>query len=101
MITVPVAPFFYAARLEGELCGRDNDVVLDAVWQSSVTGDSGNGPAIWTNGNILIVTPALIPGAYLEVLAECDPGILTVTATLDGEPIGSPITLELLVSSGV
>lgn len=93
--TVPVIPFFYAARLFGELCWRDNDVVLEPVWQSSVTFDSGNGPAVWTYGNILIVTHALVPWPYPYVMAPCDPGFLTVTASIDGEPVGSPITLEI------
>lgn len=90
-----VKPFFYAARVEGELCGRDKDVVLTPVWLNSITGDSSNGPNVWTKGNMLVVSPGLSNDSRL--LAPCDPGILTVTATLDGVAIGSPITLALSI----
>lgn len=87
---VPAGELFYAARLEGDLCGRDNDVVFDSVWLNLEGGPTDcPGPAVRTNGNMLIVTAA-VDGGYV---GECCTGILTVTATLDGELVGSPITL--------
>lgn len=92
---VPAGEFFYAARLEGDLCGRDNDVVFDAVWGNLDGGPTDcPGPAVRTNGNMLIVTAA-VDGGYV---GECCSGILTVTATLDGEPVGSPITLSFFAN---
>jgi len=91
----PVGPFFYAARVEGELCGRDNEVVISSVWVNASTGDGSNGPHIWSSGNILIVSADNSNGA----LTQCDPGVLTATAVLDGVQIGQSITLTILAGT--
>lgn len=93
-LAFPAGELFYVARLDGDLCGRDNDVVFDSVWSNLEGGPTDcPGPAVRTNGNMLIVTAA-VDGVYV---GECCPGILTVTATLDGELVGSPITLTFFM----
>lgn len=86
----PIPGSFAACRVEGDLCGRDKDVVLSYTW----VDDSGNSdlpPHIWTSGNILIVTPETVSCG----LASCNPGVLTVTASLDGVQIGTPVILTV------
>lgn len=90
-VTTPVPSFFYAAHIDGDLCGLDNEVVITAAWPYNSFH-----PNIWTFGNILIVSPSISNG----VMGQCDPGILTVTATLDGVQIGDPITLVITLAGG-
>lgn len=87
-------PFIHAARVEGDLCGKEKDVILAYTWVSSLTGDGAFPPLIWTFGNILTVTS---PHSEYGNPITCDPGILTVTASLDGSVIGDPITLVLSI----
>lgn len=84
-----IAPFFHAARVGGELCGRANDIQLRWSWINSNGINDGNGPNVWTKGNILIV------GVGITTQISCSPGTLTVTASLDGVQVGDPVMLVL------
>jgi hypothetical protein len=89
----PLLPLFLAARLEGELCNRQNDVVLKSTWVCSISEDPINGPSVWTAGNLIIV--------YFTQPNLLYPGVLTVTSSLDGVITDAyPIKLVVTASGG-
>lgn len=86
--TVPIGPFEWVARVNGNLC----DAEVDWTWTWAQEGAAENPPRVIKAGRMAIVTAELQADSLLP--KTISPGVLTLTASVGGVAL-DPITLTL------